>query len=129
MNTKIVMTTCSIVMGLTGISLSFVPLEIMSCLGLESSKSLLYLLQILGALYFGFAMLNWMTKSSLIGAIYNRPIAIANFSHFLIAGLALTKGVLTNPGLPLVIQIAAGVYIVFAVSFGIILFRHPVVQK
>jgi len=116
-------------MGLTGISLSFVPLEIMSYLGLESSKSLLYLLQILGALYFGFAMLNWMTKSSLIGAIYNRPIAIANFSHFLIAGLALTKGVLTNPGLPLVIQIAAGVYIVFAVSFGIILFRHPVVQK
>ena len=129
MNTKIVMITSSIVMGLTGISLSFVPLEIMSCLGLESSKSLLYLLQILGALYFGFAMLNWMTKSSLIGAIYNRPIAIANFSHFLIAGLALTKGVLTNPGLPLVIQIAAGVYIVFAVSFGIILFRHPVVQK
>jgi len=129
MNTKIVMTTCSIVMGLTGISLSFVPLEIMGCLGLESSKSLLFLLQILGALYFGFAMLNWMTKSSLIGAIYNRPIAIANFSHFLIAGLALTKGVLTNPGLPLVIQIAAGVYIVFAVSFGIILFRHPVVQK
>jgi len=47
----------------------------------------------------------------------------------LIAGLALTKGVLTNPGLPLVIQIAAGVYLVFAVSFGIILFRHPVVQK
>ena len=129
MNTKIVMITSSIVMGLTGISLSFVPLEIMSCLGLESSKSLLYLLQILGALYFGFAMLNWMTKSSLIGAIYNRPIAIANFSHFLIAGLALTKGVLTNPGLPLVIQIAAGVYLVFAVSFGIILFRHPVVQK
>jgi len=129
MNTKIVMTTCSIVMGLTGISLSFVPLEIMGCLGLESSKSLLFLLQILGALYFGFAMLNWMTKSSLIGAIYNRPIAIANFSHFLIAGLALTKGVLTNPGLPLVIQIAAGVYLVFAVSFGIILFRHPVVQK
>ena len=129
MNTKIVMTTCSIVMGLTGISLSFVPLEIMGCLGLESSKSLLYLLQILGALYFGFAMLNWMTKSSLIGAIYNRPIAIANFSHFLIAGLALTKGVLTNPGLPLVIQIAVGVYLVFAVSFGIILFRHPVVQK
>ena len=129
MNTKIVMTTCSVVMGLTGISLSFAPLEIMSCLGLESSKSLLYLLQILGALYFGFAMLNWMTKSSLIGAIYNRPIAIANFSHFLIAGLALTKGVLTNPGLPLVIQIAVGVYLVFAVSFGIILFRHPVVQK
>jgi len=45
MNTKIVMITSSIVMGLTGISLSFVPLEIMSCLGLESSKSLLYLLQ------------------------------------------------------------------------------------
>ena len=129
MNTKVVMTACSVVMGLAGILLSFIPLEIMHFLGLESSKQLLFLLQVLGALYFGFAMLNWMTKSSLIGGIYNRPVAIANFSHFLIAGLALTKGVFANPGLPLVIPIVAFVYVIFAVSFGIILFRHPVVQK
>lgn len=129
MNTKIVMTACSIILGLAGILLSFIPLEIMRILGLESSKQLLFLMQVSGALYFGFAMLNWMTKSSLIGGIYNRPIAVANFSHFLIAGLALTKGVFANPGLPLVIQMAAAVYLVFAVSFGIILFRHPVVQK
>ena len=123
------MTACSIILGLAGILLSFIPLEIMRILGLESSKQLLFLMQVSGALYFGFAMLNWMTKSSLIGGIYNRPIAVANFSHFLIAGLALTKGVFANPGLPLVIQMAAAVYLVFAVSFGIILFRHPVVQK
>ena len=116
-------------MGFAGIMLSFIPQEILSYLGLESSKPLLFLLQILGALYFGFAMLNWMTKSSLIGGIYNRPVAIGNFSHFLIAGLALVKGVFVNPGLPLAIHIAAVAYLVFAVSFGIILFRHPVRPK
>ena len=120
------MTASSLVMGLTGIILSFIPLEILSYLGLESSKPLLFLLQILGALYFGFAMLNWMTKSSLIGGIYNRPVAIANFSHFLIAALALLKGVTANPELPVALRIVAGIYLIFAVSFGIILFRHPV---
>ncbi len=128
MNTKIVMTASSLIMGLTGMMLSFIPLEILSYLGVESSKPQLFLLQILGALYFGFAMLNWMNKSSLIGGIYNRPVAIANFSHFLIACLALIKGVVANPELPGALSIAAGIYLIFAVSFGIILFRHPVNQ-
>ena len=129
MNTKLVMSASAIILGLTGIALSFIPLEIVSRLELETTKPLLILLQIMGALYFGFGMLNWMTKSALIGGIYNRPIAIANFSHFLIAALALVKGVLSNPGMPSIIGITAGVYLIFAVSFGIILFRHPVSEN
>jgi len=49
---------------------------------------------LLGALYVDFAMLNWMVKGSLIGNIYNRPVAVANFTHFLVGGLALAKGVM-----------------------------------
>ena len=47
---------------------------------------------------------------------------------FLIACLALIKGVVANPELPGALSIAAGIYLIFAVSFGIILFRHPVNQ-
>ena len=126
MNTKIVMTASSITLGITGIALTFVPDEIMKSMGFQDNITLVYLLQIIGSLYFAFAMLNWMTKSSLIGGIYNRPIAVANFTHFLIAGLALSKGFIYNPNLTSLIAITGIIYVVFAVLFGIILFTHPI---
>ena len=129
MNTKLVMTLSSAVLGLAGIALTFLPAEILNGLAINPSKILEFLLQIIGALYFGFAMLNWMTKASLIGGIYNRPIAIANLTHFVIVALALVKGVFSNPDLPTGILAAAVVYSIFAVLFGIILFRHPVPEK
>ena len=129
MNTKLVMTLSSAVLGLAGIALTFFPAEIIVGLAISPSKILEFLLQIIGARYFGFAMLNWMTKASLIGGIYNRPIAIANLTHFVIVALALVKGVFSMPNLPTIILATAIVYSVFAVLFGIILFRHPVPEK
>lgn len=126
MNTKIIMTTSAILLGLIGITLSFLPLEILKFLDLETSKTLQLLLQILGALYFSFALLNWMAKASHIGGIYNRPIAIANFAHFMVGGLALLKAVFSNPELPNTLLILTVFYVVFAVIFGAILFRHPI---
>lgn len=129
MNTKILMTICAITLATTGIILTFLPDEILKYCDLENTRTLQLLLQILGALYFGFGMLNWMTKASIIGGIYNRPIAVANFTHFLIAGLALIKGLMVNPGLPKSIWIISCIYLIFAISFGIVLFRHPLMEK
>ena len=125
MNTKLVMASSAVILGATGIVLTFIPDEILSHLSIEANKTALLLWQILGALYFAFAMLNWMTKTSLIGGIYNRPIAIANFTHFLIAGLALIKDIISNPSVSYIIWIAVIFYCVFGISFGAILFRHP----
>jgi len=125
MNTKIVMTASAIILGLTGIILTFMPMELLHYINFETSKSAQVLIQILGALYFSFAMLNWMTKTTIIGGIYNRPIAVANFTHFTVAGLALIKGLLSSPGLQNTAWIIAIIYAIFALSFGIILFRHP----
>jgi hypothetical protein len=82
-------------------------------------------LQFLGAAYFAFAMLNWMAKGAIIGGIYNRPIAIANLSHFVIGGIALTKAVLSNHQLPLIFSIMAVFYIATACIFGLVISRHP----
>ena len=60
-----------------------------------------------------------MSKASLIGGIYNRPIALANWTHFFIAVLALIKGVLANPSLSYVIWSIAIIYSIFAILFGI----------
>tara|TARA_B100000795_G_C22758264_1_gene422450 strand:- start:769 stop:1020 length:252 start_codon:yes stop_codon:yes gene_type:complete len=45
----------------------------------------------MGAMYLGFAMLNWMAKGPLIGGIYDKPIAVGNFMHFGVGALALVK--------------------------------------
>jgi len=126
MNTKILMTMSAVTLGAAGIILTFMPATVLGQLHIDTHESPLFLIQILGALYFAFGMLNWMAKASLIGGIYNRPIAVANFTHFVIAGLALTKGLLSNPGSSLIIWAAGVIYILFGVLFGILLFRHPI---
>ena len=126
MNTKSLMTSSAIILALIGISLIFFPKEILDYFELSTSDTLELLMQIIGSFYFAFAMLNWMSKGSLIGGIYNRPIALANWTHFFIAGLALIKGVLANPSLSYVIWSIAIIYSIFAILFGIVLFKHPV---
>lgn len=71
-------------------------------------------------------MINWNIKSSLIGGIYNRPIAVSNFAHFFIGGLALIKGISSFPSLPYALWVLATIYMAFAVLFGIIMYKHPV---
>lgn len=112
-------------LGILGIVLTFVPLEILDFLKLSTDQNLQLFLQILGALYFGFAMLNWMTKDARTGGIYNRPVVVANFAHFMIAGLALLKATFSLAQLPTVMIALTLIYAIFAVVFAILLFRHP----
>jgi len=114
MNTKVVMTFTALVLGATGILLTFAPDLALDLLLVAITPGTILLAQVLGGLYFGYAMLNWMTNQSLIGGIYNRPVAITNLTHFIIAGLALVKGLLAHPELPNTLWVT------------IILFRHPV---
>lgn len=121
MNTKLVMTASAVSLAVAGIVLTFAPDEVAQSLGADSPT---ILLQLLGAAYFGFAMVNWTAKANLIGGIYARPIAIGNFSHFAIGAMALIKIANQSEG-GFLIGLTI-IYVVFAVLFGIILFRHPV---
>ena len=126
MNTKSLMTLSAMILAMIGISLIFLPNEILDYLELSVSETLQLLMQIIGSFYFALAILNWMSKGSLIGGIYGRPIAMANLTHFVIAGFALIKGILANPSLSYVIWSIAIIYSIFAIFFGIAAFRHPV---
>ncbi len=125
MNTKIIMTTSASVLGAAGILLIFMPEEFLRALNFDTLKSLQLLVQTVGALYFAFAMMNWMIRTSTIGGIYNRPIVVGNVTHFSIAGLALIKGAFSHSDLSAAAYIAAGGYTIFAILFGILLFRNP----
>ena len=117
------MTFSAFILGVAGIMLSFFPIEVSNYLDLKESNSII--LQILGALYFGFAMLNWTAKANLIGGIYSRPVAIGNFTHFLIGALALAKLGFKNMSLTYIL-ISTIIYSLFAILFGYVLFTNPV---
>ena len=125
MNTKLIMTLAALFLAAMGIVLTFAPQNVMLILKLKDPQALSLIIQLLGAVYYAFAMLNWMAKGAIIGGIYNRPIAVANFTHFFIGGIALSKAVLSDHNLPVALSIIAGIYIILAVVFGIIMSRHP----
>jgi len=126
MNTKLLMAASSVFMGLIGIALSFMPSEFLEIFGQMPNETLTLILQLTGALYFGFAMTNWMAKNVLIGGIYSRPLSIGNFSHFFIAGLALIKTFFNSNTTSTYIIGLTIIYVLFAILFGYILFTHPI---
>ncbi len=124
-NSKILMTISALFLGIIGILFSFLPEEIMDFLKIEPNDITILFFQLLSALYLGFGILNWMSKGTLIGGIYNRPIALANLMNFGVGSIALVK--ITNriqihsiPFLFLTI-----VYIVFAILFLLIFRKNP----
>ncbi|MTI40411.1 hypothetical protein [Fulvivirga lutimaris] len=125
MNTKYLMMASSLLLGAIGVLLTFLPHEISAAIKSVDTDPII--LQIVGALYFGFAMLNWTAKDNLIGGIYGRPITIGNMTHFIVAGLALVKFAFRNAS-PLMWVIAI-LYAFFALSFGYIFMNHPKSKK
>lgn len=127
MNTRLLLISSSIFMAVTGLAFSFFPEEFLKTFNETGSPLNLLILQLVGALYLGFAMLNWMAKGSLLGGIYNRPIALGNFMHFLVAGLALLK---SAPGLAIPqLWGLTVIYAGFALAFGFVVFTHPKAVK
>lgn len=125
MNTKLIMTATAILLAGIGICLSFAADEIMVSLSISTTLIARLTLQLLGAMYYAFAILNWMVKGAIIGGIYNRPIAVANFTHFFIGGIVLTKEVLTNHQSTAIISILAGTYMLMTGVFGFMISRQP----
>lgn len=121
MNTKFLMMASSLVLGLAGVAASFAPAELLAAWGSPATEQTVLLVQIMGALYFSFALLNWTAKGAMIGGIYVRPVSLGNFLHFTVGSLALAKQELSHDlGLP--VAVALVVYAVFAVLFGALVF-------
>jgi len=125
MNTKLLMTASAIILGIIGLSLSFIPIEITEYLNLDTNIISTLSFQLLGALYLGFAMMNWMAKGSTIGGIYNRPIAIGNFMHFGVGALALVKLVSSIEMHQEIFISLTVIYAIFALSFAYVFRTNP----
>jgi hypothetical protein len=125
MNTKLLMAASAIVLAALGLAATFMPEELLHVAAVPAHPFLPLVVQLLGALYLSFAMLNWMAKDSAIGGIYNHPVLIGNVLHFTMGALALLKGLTGVPSDRLALGVLAGVYALFAIGFGMLLFRSP----
>ena len=120
MKTKWLMAASAVVAAIAGIALTFAPAEVLHTFGGGGAAAPL-ILQIAGAAFLGFAILDWMAKESTIGGIYNRPLALGNLVHFVAGAIAIAKFVIAGHRDP--ILIAAGViYALLAIGFGRVVF-------
>ena len=125
MNTKIVMTSSVILLVGIGILLSFLPNEVIEYLNIESNTITILFLNLLSALYLGFGLLNWMAKGTLIGGIYNKPIAIGNLMHFGVGAIALVKvtsSIQTHSEITISLTV---VYVIFVILFAYVFLTNP----
>ncbi len=122
MNTKILMTSSSLVLGVAAVSALFAPDVVLSLLHTSVTAQLSVMVQMMGALYFAFALMNWTAKDSAIGGIYARPVSLGNFGHFFVGALLLIRYQIsaTFNLSALVIMV---IYVVFASLFYWLVFR------
>lgn len=119
------MIATTLFLGIIGIGLTFLPAEVFNYLDLETNPAVILILQILGAAYLGFAMLNWMAKNYLIGGIYSKPLVLGNFLPFLVSAFALIKimdSIKNHFGMMLTLTI---IYSVLALCFGFLSRTNP----
>ncbi len=124
MGTKAVMVASAVVMLGLGLGASFAPQELLGAWGVAPLPVTVLLVQLAGALYIGFALMNWMAKEVLIGGIYSRPLALGNFAHFFVMAGALVKALIAGHH-ETPVWVGALVYVVFAWLFGQVVFGDP----
>ena len=128
MNTKILMVISSLVLGFAGLAASFAPSELLRALGSPVAEPLPVLLQLLGSMYFAFAITNWTAKDNMIGGIYSRPLSLGNLIHFVVGTLALAKQQFSHDmSVPLIAVLI--VYTVFAICFAWLVFGYGTACK
>jgi hypothetical protein len=125
MRTKLLMSLSALFLGILGVAASFFPQEILTHFAIPANALSIVLVQITGALCLGFAILNWMARSVVIGGIYARPVALGNFMHFAVIAITLIRALGSGAARGSGIAIGGGVYLIFAAWFGLVLFTSP----
>ncbi len=128
MNTRLLMVASSLFLGGAGLFASFAPQELLELLGASTAGPAPVLVQLMGALYFAFALVNWTAKDNIIGGIYSRPVSLGNMVHFVMGALALAK--FQSPKWDdKILLVLLAIYAVFAVLFGWLVFGRGTACK
>jgi len=116
------MTASAALLGALGLTASFLSHELLAFIGAPVETLTVLIVQVCGALYLGFAMLDWYTRGFTIGGIYGRPLIVGNFMHFAVATIPLGKVALGTAS-PILGVLAIG-YAVLGFAFAILMFKR-----
>jgi hypothetical protein len=120
--TTVLMTATAIALAVLGVALLFAPEEQARAIGAPAAAS--PWLQVLGGACLGLGALDWLSRRSLIGGIYGRPVAAANQIHFTIGALTLVRhGWGSTP--PAAYWILTSAYVLGALLFNGLTFGPP----
>ena len=121
MPSRIIASSSALVLAAAGTLLLFASDEVLPRLVPGISRDGAWLGQVLGAAWLGIAALNWLSRGSVLGGIYGRPIVMANAVTYFITATVLLKAPLA--GARIVVALPAA----FALLYGLLLFRGPFV--
>lgn len=124
MHTRSLMTLSAAFLAALGVGITFLPQELLAQVGAQPERNAVVLVQMLGALYLGFAVLDWMNRGTHMGGIFGRPVTMPNFFMFAVGALALLKAAFAQR-FALEVTALAAVYAAFALWFGVVLFTEP----
>lgn len=113
---RVLLSVTALVLALGGAALLFAPDVAAGALRIDSGAGI-WPWQVLAAAWLGLAALDWASRGSVVGGIYARPVASANFTHFLIVSLVLARVVLGG-GQSAATWILFAVATMFALAFG-----------
>ncbi len=91
------MTLAAAFLAILGIACTFFTREILTMHGTTPDRGSVLVVQMAGALYLGFAIMNWTARRNLIGGIYSRPLALGNFVYFLNIALVMIRIAVNDP--------------------------------
>ena len=124
---RILMMLSAVFLAIAGLITSYFPDKVLETHGTVPDGPTILLIQMMGALYLGFAILNWTARGAIIGGIYAKPLALGNFLHFAMVTVMLAREAIDHG----VVQLAtsAAVFGAFAIGFGALLFRPPIAGR
>lgn len=124
MTSGVIVRASALFAALAGLVLLFTPETAMALLAPTLPAESLWLAQLLGAAWLGFASLNWHHRRRLLGGIYGRPIISANALHWFVAAMTLLGADGRDAG-SLARTILLIIIAAFALGFVALLMKGP----
>jgi hypothetical protein len=110
-------------LAVCGLSLLFAGDLLLPRLATGFSAEVSWFGQLLAAAWLSLAVLNWVTRSSVLGGIYGRPIVLANTTLYFVSAMVLVKA--ASRADLLAIWVAVLVAGAMAFLYGSLLFGRP----
>lgn len=109
-----------------GLGISFFPQETGRIFGTASQYGTdLLLMKVVGGLFFGIGVTNFMSRNSVVGGIYGRPLTLGNAMVNLIIAGQFIKFNFSQDGVGGHFWIVALIFSVLALSFIYLFLRGP----